>query len=333
MKSQQSNQWNVGSQASLSPLSPAVFSPCMSIPATSIDSYNLESSEAAPSHSHITSTATPCPARISTASSRSTTDFVDSPIGRKSGQILPLSIPTKHEHLFSGFSYHHDLFDIQVSPKQWERFNEDIQKALKPNSFDRLTARLSNLKVLPIGPIYFTLTSIKAANNRAIEKRILQSLQDDVGENLGELAATMKRWNEEAFAPLGLEVNIQLSSSALKRISKEEKKRKERERKTREKYGTTAYYPPDVEEDEGDTADAGKKYKIVISRLEAPPEYNEFEGQALMLDGTPRGPAEMPDTSTAHISELPAALPVTAKQPDGLQHEGLAELYDDAITL
>ena len=189
-----------------------------------------------------------------------------------------------------------------------------------------MTARLSKLKVLPIGPIYLTLTSIKAANNRAIEKRILQSLQDDVGENLGELAATMKQWNEETFAPLGLEVNIQLSSSALKRISKEEKKRKEKEKKTREKYGTAAYYPPDAEEEEPDSAEAGKKYKIVVSRLEPPPEYNELKEQVLMLDGTPCGPAEMPDTSTAHISELPAVLPVMANQPEGAQKGEVAEL-------
>ena len=243
---------------------------------------------------------------------------------REIEEILPLSIPTQTEHLFSGFAYHQNLFDVHVSPKQWEEFNKDLKAALKPTRFDRFSARLSKHKIIPIGVVYLTARSIKAANKRALEKRVLQSLQDDVGESMGELAATLKRWNEDIFTPLGLDVNIQLTSSAIKRIQKEEKKRKEEERKTRALYGTTAFHPDDDEEEEPispDTAEAGKKYTIVISQLEdddeGPPAYDnspseldtEKEGdQVPMLDSAPSMPVEMPDTSANAAFELPAAV-------------------------
>lgn len=177
------------------------------------------------------------------------------------------------------------------------------------------------MPILPIGPIYLTLTAIKAANNRAIEKRILKSLQDDVGDKAGSLAAILKKWNDDTFAGLGLEVDIQLTSSAVKRAQKEEKKRKKEEQKVRKKYGTTSFYPDEEETSSPDSAGADSKYRIVISRLgsvENLPSYADSVAElpasdsknenVPMLDSSECGVVEMPDTSIR--SDLPVELPV-----------------------
>ena len=333
---QHGNQVDYENKAPLSPLSHSNVSSLTASPTPmSLDaSTDLSGSNFT---ARTNSTTSPESTRESTASAATSTELAHLPVDCKPSEILPLSIPTKHEHLLSGFSYHQGLFDVHVSPRQWELFNEDIQKALKPSNFDRMAARLSKLKVLPIGPVYLTLTSIKAANNRAIEKKILQSLQDDVGENIGELAATMKRWNDETFAPLDLEVNIRLNSSALKRIQKEDRKCKEKEKKTMANYGTTSFYPDEEEEDTSPDADVGKKYKIVISRLSEPPGYSELgtenrnvsEHKVSMLDGTPIGAVEMPGSSVEHAIELPASIPASPAQAIGTQHA--SELPGESI--
>ena len=167
------------------------------------------------------------------------------------------------------------------------------------------------------------MAAIKAANNRAIEKRILKSLQDDVGDQVGSLAAVLKRWNDTTFAGLGLQVDIQMTQSAMKRAQKDEKKRKKEEQKMRKKYGTAAFYPDEEDTSSPDSVGADSKYRIVISRFEgaeAPPSYIEGiaelpigdrKGDTVpMLDSTECGIAEMQDTSM-RTAELPVELPAT----------------------
>ena len=261
--------------------------------------------------------------RSPTMSSSASLKHAPCGINRKPGLLLPLSIPTKHEHLLSGFSYHQDLFDLHISPKQWDSFNDDIQKAMNPGKLDRVAARLSKRRIPPMSPLLITAASIKAANKRAIERRVLQSLQEDVDDEMGELAATIKRWNEDIFASLGLEVNIRLTSSALRRTQKEEKKRKKKEMETRAKYGAATHNPnegDEVQEGLPEDSEAGNKYQIVITGLEPPPLYEEANMKELpgeeigrhatMLDGKAvGGPVEMPGQVGDQVVELPAPLP------------------------
>ena len=262
--------------------------------------------------------------RLSVVSSHPSVASPVSPIKEQdSDGVFPLSIPTKHNSIFSGFPYHQSLFDIHVSPKQWEMFNDDIQKSLDPSTYDRVAAKISRFNPWPIGPIGLTVKSIKVAHDRTMASRVLESLQEDTGGKAGELAIVVRKWNEEMFSPHGLEARIQLTKSAISRVQKEDQKRKEQERRTRKKYGTTAFYKEgESDVDSLNPSEADKRYHIVITRIEAPPEYSHEDGitelstdakceTAAMLDSTPTGPVaiELPDTSTLQIAELPAAVP------------------------
>ena len=240
----------------------------------------------------------------------------------KPGDLLPMSIPTKTDSLFSGFPYQQGLFDLDISPRQWEQFNGDIQAALNPSAMDRLAMKTKNMPLLPIGPIYMAAYGIVQASNRSLDKKVIRSMQDDVGQNAGNtLAAVLERWNTQTFGRVGLEVTVQLARSAAKRTQKEEKRRKEQERKIREKYGTTHFYDDDDQSSSAAMSN-DKRYRILIQRAanaaDPPPQYLQnqapppipskapFHADVVpMLDSTPTHRAAELYTA-ANVAELPA---------------------------
>lgn len=117
----------------------------------------------------------------------------------------PVEISSVTPSITSGFPYHQKLFELHVSPEEWETFGDDVVQSLQLSIGARALAWTVGVSVGTVSlvgaPGYY---AGKAMQERSRANKVRRSMK-----NKGELDTALRRWNV-TFAERGFRVRIVL---------------------------------------------------------------------------------------------------------------------------
>jgi hypothetical protein len=123
----------------------------------------------------------------------------------------PVRIKTISQRLSSGFPYHPVLFDLHISPRDWNAFSAAITRTTKLTLGDRATIAATVAGVAATGlwgaSIY--------AGKRTLDSRQAKQVRSE-REEKAALGQVLKTWNENFFIRYGLEAQLEVSEAALR---------------------------------------------------------------------------------------------------------------------
>jgi hypothetical protein len=123
----------------------------------------------------------------------------------------PVRISTSTRKLSSGFPYHHALFDLHLSPRDWSSFSTAVIEATKLTFADRaaIAATVASIAITTlVGTSIYA--GMKVYDSRQVKR--VRSVWDEEAA----LGQVLKSWNENFFAQYGIEAQLEVSEAVLR---------------------------------------------------------------------------------------------------------------------
>ncbi|KAI9727585.1 MAG: hypothetical protein M1834_008024 [Cirrosporium novae-zelandiae] len=136
---------------------------------------------------------------------------------------LPFSVLSQSSRLASGFPYNSSLFHLRIPPDVWSEFSEDIVNATTLSLMQHVMAASVGV-TMGLGGLIVSGTYVarEIARRKSIAnvKKALQEDESSSEDNRKGLPATLRRWNQEFFKDIGLEVSLEIPLDAAEREAK-----------------------------------------------------------------------------------------------------------------
>jgi hypothetical protein len=120
----------------------------------------------------------------------------------------PVRISTSSRKLSSGFPYHHALFDLHVSPRDWSNFSTALVEATKLTSTDRAAIAAT---VACIAITSHIGTSIYAGR-KVYDSRQAKRVRNEWNYE-APLGQVLQSWNDNFFAKYGIEAQLEVGET------------------------------------------------------------------------------------------------------------------------